>query len=338
MINIKKERINWIDVLKGFGIVLVVYGHNFPFLEEYIYNFHMPLFFFMSGLFHPKQLTFKIVKKRVQQILIPYFLWSCLLFLFWYFIGRKFGDSVIHNYSPLKNFIGIFYSQGGHDYMNWGVPMWFLPAIFLNLLIFGFVRKIKKIMYQVLCVLLLVFAGFLIPKVLEIHLVWSLDVSLVSLFFYTAAFYLKDFFLNNKKNNEGVIIFVLFLAHLICSFTLFNKIDMYRSTYGNEFLFLINASIGISFWVLFFKKVKRLNFLSFFGKNTIPVLALHLRTLTVIKLFLLVFWSSKSFSFNEIEKVILVFLQLLIVYPVIIFINKKTPILNGKTKILETRN
>ncbi|WP_368384475.1 acyltransferase family protein [Polaribacter sp. AHE13PA] len=41
-----QKRINWIDQIKGFGIILVVIGHNFPLIENYIYSFHMPLFFF----------------------------------------------------------------------------------------------------------------------------------------------------------------------------------------------------------------------------------------------------------------------------------------------------
>lgn len=338
MISAQEKRINWIDLVKGFGIVLVIYAHNFPYLETYIYGFHMPLFFFISGLFHPKELNISIVKKRAKQILVPYFLWSFLLFLFWFFIGRKFGNSLDLSLSALKNFIGIFYAQGDNEYMNWGIPMWFLPAIFLNLIIFGVVRKIKRSSYQILCVLLLVSLGFLIPKFFEIHLIWSLDVSMVSLVFYASAFYLKDFFLKIKNQYDLTILFGLLLAHILCTIYFYQKIDMYRSIYGNEFLFLLNATIGISFWVLFFKKIKKMKFLGFLGKNTIPILALHLRALTFIKLFLLLFWSSKSFAFSEVEKLILVVLQLIILYPVIIFINKKVPILNGKTKTLETRN
>jgi fucose 4-O-acetylase-like acetyltransferase len=338
MIKAPKKRINWIDLVKGFGIVLVIYAHNFPYLETYIYGFHMPLFFFISGLFHPKELSLTIVKKRAKQILIPYFIWSFLLFLFWFFIGRKFGDSNSLNLSAFKNFIGIFYAQGGVEYMNWGIPMWFLPAIFLNLIIFGFVKKIKRNSYQILCVVVLISFGFLIPKIFEINLIWSLDVSMVSLFFYVSAFYLKDFFFKMKNQYELTILFVLLLAHVFCSIYCSQKIDMYRSDYGNEFLFLLTASIGISFWVLFFKKIKKMRFLGFLGKNTIPILALHLRALTIIKLFLLLFWSSKSFAFNEVEKLFLVVLQLIILYPIIIFINKKVPVLNGKPKTLETRN
>lgn len=334
MIHSKKERISWVDLVKGFGIILVIYGHNLPFLENYIYTFHMPLFFFVSGLFHPKELNINNVKKRAKQILIPYFLWSFFLFIFWFFIGRKYGDSSTMGLSILKNFTGIFYAQGGHDYMNWGLPMWFFPAIFLTFVIFGFVRKLNKNSHQILAVLSLVSLGFLTSKTLKVHIIWSIDVALVALFFYALAFYLKDFLFNKKSKYETLLIFVLFLAHILCSLNIFDKVDMYRSIYGNIFFFLINASIGIGFWVLLFKKIRKINFLAFLGQNTIPILVLHIRSLTVIKLFLLVFLGYQTFNFNEIEKLILVVVQLIIIYPIIVFINKKIPILNGKIKTL----
>ena len=338
MINSKGKRINWVDQFKGFGIILVIYGHNLPIIESYIYSFHMPLFFFLGGFFHPKDFNFKVVKKRAKQILIPYFLWSSLLFLFWFFIGRKFGDSVELNYSPVKNLIGIFYAQGDHDYMDWGVPLWFLPAIFFTFLFFGFVRRIKNRGYQICSLLALITIGFLVPVFLKTHIIWSLDVSLVSMFFYSFGFYLKNFWFKKKYKNELLFILVLLVFHAICSIFLIEKVDMYRSIYGNEFLFLLNACIAIIFWLLIFKNIKNVKPLIFFGKNTIPVLALHIRTVTIIKLFLLIIWGTKIFNFNEIEKIILVVFQLAILYPVIILINKFSPILNGKKKTLETRN
>ena len=110
MLYSKKERINWIDQLKGFSIILVVYGHNLPFVDIYIDSFRIPLFFFSAGFFHPSLATLNIIKKRAKQILIPYFLWSFLLFIFWFFIGRKYGDSTSLDLSASKNFLGIFYA------------------------------------------------------------------------------------------------------------------------------------------------------------------------------------------------------------------------------------
>lgn len=56
----------WVDYAKGIGIILVVFGHvnrglysagiqlsgsSYLLTDSIIYSFHMPLFFFLSGLF-----------------------------------------------------------------------------------------------------------------------------------------------------------------------------------------------------------------------------------------------------------------------------------------------
>lgn len=42
------QRILWIDMAKGYGIILVIIGHwNIPYLTDYLYAFHIPLFFFL---------------------------------------------------------------------------------------------------------------------------------------------------------------------------------------------------------------------------------------------------------------------------------------------------
>ena len=89
-----KSRIEWIDVARGLGIILVVYGHvlrglilaglipatNPIWLSDYtIYTFHMPLFFVLAGLNVEHSLmkghnSFIIVK--LWTIAYPYFLWS----------------------------------------------------------------------------------------------------------------------------------------------------------------------------------------------------------------------------------------------------------------------
>jgi len=94
-----RERADWIDVAKGMGILLVVLGHALDGVIEaglaseqspwgraffLIYTFHMPLFFFLAGLFVKTRLE----KDRVQfmrdaaaRIAWPYFLWSIVQLL-----------------------------------------------------------------------------------------------------------------------------------------------------------------------------------------------------------------------------------------------------------------
>ena len=74
------HRVDLIDGAKGVGIFLVVLGHNTVFslnlvdAKQAIYLFHMPLFFFLSGL------TFKLdmplaqmIYRRWRTLLVPYF-------------------------------------------------------------------------------------------------------------------------------------------------------------------------------------------------------------------------------------------------------------------------
>ncbi len=49
--NIK--RLNYIDVAKGIGMLLVVIGHcSNTIANQYIYSFHMPLFFIITGILY----------------------------------------------------------------------------------------------------------------------------------------------------------------------------------------------------------------------------------------------------------------------------------------------
>nr|WP_298884644.1 acyltransferase family protein [uncultured Polaribacter sp.] len=319
------------DQVKGLGIILVVYGHNFPIIEDYIYSFHMPLFFLIAGIFHPEKTNFVIIKKRVKQILVPYFLWSFLLYFFWLFVGRNYGESSFIELSPYKNLIGIFFAQGDKEYMNWEIPMWFLPSIFLTFLIFWIIKRIiKKERNRILLSIAFGIIGFVIPRIWDVSLIWSLDVSLTSLIFYVFGYYSKKYWVYKKFEWEKTSLFILFILHILCSIFLLQKVDMYRSNYGNEILFILNAFVGVLFWCNLLRVFKFLSFLSFFGKNTIPILAMQLRSLTVIKLILLIFLGTSVFNFNELEKVMLVFFQLLIMYPILLLINKYLPILNGK--------
>ena len=83
--------------------------------------------------------------------------------------------------------------------MNWGIPMWFLPTIFLTFIFFGLILKIKNKLLQYFVLIVSIILGFLIANFYKVNLFWSLDVALVSLFFYGFGFYAKDFIKSNTK-------------------------------------------------------------------------------------------------------------------------------------------
>lgn len=85
MINHKIEehilsRIEWIDIAKALGVVFVVLGHTgLPeVFRRWIYIFHMPLFFYISGMFF-KPVTLDVaIKKKGKAYLLPYFFFSSI--------------------------------------------------------------------------------------------------------------------------------------------------------------------------------------------------------------------------------------------------------------------
>lgn len=87
----------WGDYAKAIGIILVVYGHVargifnaalpmdeywFSLVDSIIYSFHMPLFFFLSGLFFYDSLVKRgktgLIFTKVDTIIYPFILWSLL--------------------------------------------------------------------------------------------------------------------------------------------------------------------------------------------------------------------------------------------------------------------
>jgi len=324
------KRLDWIDQARGLSIFLVVYGHNFPANEPYIYSFHVPLFFFIAGIFHPQRVRLDTIKKRAKMILVPYFIWAALLFLFWVIVGRNYGKSNSEDLSVLDNFMGIFYAQGGQTYMDWGIPMWFLPCIFLLFLIFSLLQKIKKPLVRHLLVIITIVIGFVWPRIVGIHLPWSLDVALVALSFYAVGKGLKTWLISITKMKLAIAFVVFIAIHLVAFLLNTGKVDMYRSLYGNELLFLVSALAGSIAYVLFFKLVPYFKFLSYLGNHTIVILATHIRMLTVIKLVLLLVFGMTVFQFSEIEKLLLSVIQVVMVIPIIWLVNKYIPILDGK--------
>lgn len=100
-----KQRLIWVDSLKGILIVLVVLGHAIQetlkidcvnsHIWNYIYSFHMPAFMAVSGYLSYKILnkasinnlkdivnsSLSMLYRRGQQLLVPFFLWALIKIL-----------------------------------------------------------------------------------------------------------------------------------------------------------------------------------------------------------------------------------------------------------------
>ena len=254
-------RLVWLDNLKAVGIFLVVWSHLIPDspLRQYIFSFHVPLFFFVSGFtFDRTRYDFsQFFKKRFRTLLVPYFAFAAISFLFWYFIVRKFSMSgKTLAIDPLTPLIGIFYGVGSD---KWKVPLnatlWFLPSLFVVEMAFYFVKSRY---------LLIVFAimGYLVTF-LPFRLPWSVDVSFVGIVFYGIGFFVKDVWVNKK----ALIVLSLPLHLGLCFLN--TPVDMNNLVYGDLLYFYGAAISGIGFYSALCMFIKPNRLFNYVGRNTI---------------------------------------------------------------------
>jgi fucose 4-O-acetylase-like acetyltransferase len=136
----------WLDYAKGIGIVLVVIGHvisglrvqqvgpdlyAYDFLRALIYTFHMPLFFFVSGMLFVRNLAAsqaEFFRLRALRILVPYVVWSIM------FVGLQNAFPwAANNRSEFASLLQMPYNPSGH--------LWFLYALFIAQTVFFLAQR-----------------------------------------------------------------------------------------------------------------------------------------------------------------------------------------------------
>lgn len=136
-----KKRINWIDVAKFFGIFMIFLGHfnvsagaSYPF----VFKFHVPLFFFLSGCtenFNKETSILKNIKKNIKNILIPTYFFAIVSLMIYTISANIKYNQVIKEISIIaKGLIRNTYFASA---------LWFLTCLFVMKIIFIFVRKLK---------------------------------------------------------------------------------------------------------------------------------------------------------------------------------------------------
>ncbi|MCI9073523.1 MAG: acyltransferase family protein [Lachnospiraceae bacterium] len=152
----QKNRIRYLDIYKGLGIILVVLGHMeaTPYSWKLWLNaFHMPLFFVAAGLLTGQGRLYErecgsVIRDRARSILIPYF-WFSLISISW--------DGIKELLTPMPHlFTGI--AARVWDFLSFfGISvLWFLPVFFVGATGYQLLRK--RLSYPVALALLTLLA------------------------------------------------------------------------------------------------------------------------------------------------------------------------------------
>ena len=121
---------------KAIGIFFIVIGHVFHdqgIYAQYVYSFHVPLFFFLTGVTFSrgKNGSWKFLIQKLTRLLVPFYIFAAVSWGAYAILGKfvsSFAEKAIDSSVPAI----IISTLKGYCAVN--TPLWFLPCLFLELL------------------------------------------------------------------------------------------------------------------------------------------------------------------------------------------------------------
>lgn len=274
----ENERYVFIDITKGIGILLVVICHINILpgcMSSTVNSFHMPLFFFVSGLFFNQYMKpAKLFRSKMNRLIKPYYIWAVPMFLIYELVTPKIYSSA---FSQLQDF---FLGMREHNYV-FTSTMWFLTSLFVVYFIaFLYSQILQK--YKLVMILGLLGLLLYVDKK-DIILPLNADVSLYMMPFFLIAYKLRCHILTKQVPKLIVAMSVSILTvYTITDYIVPKQIEnmnFYNCKFG---VYPINYLLGFSgiFFVICISRFLEFNkhaanFFVFWGKNSIIVLIIH---------------------------------------------------------------
>jgi len=286
----KKERILWIDFAKVLGIWLVCLGHSYipEFAHHYIYSFHMPLFFFISGYLEKRRTIKESLINGLKVLILPYTLLYLIVFIPWVpsrivFHPELFENQTRINVLLISPFLGLI-SGIGIPIENATVifgAAWFLAALFYTKMLHSvlfFVLKGNRFLYLLCNVPMLLLAVIL--RHYRIACPLYINNVLMAFPFFSAGYFLKTTTISNKnllimKQDSFLKFVILVSAFLTGIFLSFYNGEASIGNYGkNIVVYYLAAVMGILVVITvssFYKQ--RCSVISILSSGTIFIMA-----------------------------------------------------------------
>ncbi|MFS4482684.1 acyltransferase family protein [Hyunsoonleella sp. 2307UL5-6] len=259
----KKERILYIDRLRGINILLVVMGHvitgnviNGESSEILVYGstFRMPLFMFLCGYIASKVMKPKkifdnygaFVLKKCRTLLVPFFVWPLLVNPFF------FSDSLSFNfYETLLELI-----NGGGLWFLW--QLFFVTLLYSLWLFLSSTFNTNKNLIKDVLFLLLIAVGLLAIWQLNI-VVFMRNFMLFFVFYFLGVIVAKYDVLSKLIMNKIVFSLAFLVFCLVVGHYQYGMSSLNNS--------VIKFTCAISAIIVFYTLIRRATFNEFIDKN-----------------------------------------------------------------------
>lgn len=261
-------RVEYIDITRGLAMLLVILGHCNMFIEaplnKFILSFHMPLFFFISGIFAKstsnKELFWGGVWDKIQTLLFP----QVLVIV----IGLV---KPVIQYSFQKTPFDLKLL----DPFAWNV--WFLPVLFICSIIYMSIsliidinksyNKLLLLLTMIICIPLSIWAN----RFSFTGFIHCLQIVPTAMAFYLSGNILKPILMRIEQTKSIQMSILAVISISVCFITsLVNTpVMMYANDYGNYLLFLICSILGCFFTIYISLFIKGTKLLEYVGTKSI---------------------------------------------------------------------
>ena len=243
--SINKDRIEYFDIAKGIGIILVVWFHcNGPF-ASYFNQLILPLFFLISGLLYSQRSEVKeYIIRKIHNLYLPFVIWNLLFLVITaifedYNFGLFFKKAILILFTLDK--VGLFLGA-----------TWFISALFIITVLYKIVESsFKESNYKDIALLLI----FSIVAILgyKFNLPYALSRVLILGFFYAIGAFIKKHKQNIADMSTyyvlpilGAVIFIIIAS--------FNVVDLgFNVEIKYPLLFVIGA-LSASYFIIYLSK------------------------------------------------------------------------------------
>ncbi len=244
-------RIEFVDLFKAVGIILMIIGHICMTVgfadysrdfDKWFHAFHMPMFFFISGyLFKHRyswQLSFlDFVKKKSWSLLLPYVAFGLIHFAFY---CHLYGFS----WQPL---IAMATLKNATDFPIAGA-LWFLPTLFFIEIIYFCLDRYCQSVVKAGAVLILSLVGIRFNALFPGLSTYIIGPVCVGIGFFACGHFFHDHEQNKlcqlaaNLSPLPCLLILLVVAKIILVST---AVNIRLGTYDNYFVFWFNALVTI---------------------------------------------------------------------------------------------
>jgi len=265
----RKDRIDWLDVLKGILIIFVILSHSYPpDIYRYFFTpFFLTMFFWASGYtFSMKGSGKEFLLKKCRSLLIPLLALGCI---------RIILAQIIEGGSWKKRITGLFVQINCQYDELWFVACLFTASIcFYGLLkLFGCIKWCKNELFLVGVSGIFLFIAMVIMCIWKMHIPWQLELAFMMCFYMALGYYYRR---HEEKieacwGNKWIVI-LLGIIYCIGVFGFPNSVDIHKEQFEYPILFLALSLVCILPVIMISKRIARYEWKKifvFWGQNTL---------------------------------------------------------------------